>query len=93
MNLPELSKQARTMGEDHGYTHANFCDAYGWADNEASIPLKHGSARGLLAYLLAGESLETTAAQHDITALDLLGEYIAGFIDGIEAFEEEHYDI
>lgn len=87
-----LGKQARAMGEDHGWTHANFCNAYGWTEHEAIIPLKHGTPRELLRYLLAGAPLDATPAEFDTTALEVLGEYLAGFIHGIEHYENEHLD-
>lgn len=89
-NVIKLFTLAREHGAGHGWNHANFCEAYGWAEHGGNVTTNR-TPRELTRYLLAGitSAVEMSDAQFEVLCLQVYGEYLAGFIDGIEEFEAD----
>ncbi|WP_199431204.1 hypothetical protein [Qaidamihabitans albus] len=92
MDKLDLLKQANALGENHGWSHASFCTAYGWPESGDDTILTGRTPLQLLDYLLAGDVVETTAAEYRALACDMAAEYLSGYADGIRTYEQEVRD-
>lgn len=78
-------QQARQMGRDSGWSHANFCEAYGWTEHGGGPPTDR-TPRELTNYLFGGTTVEFEPARFENFCLDVYIEFVAGFQEGIDEF-------